>query len=340
MTTQEIAALVDGVLEGDPAIEILDGAPVDSAGPEDLAFLEPGSAGDPQPTGAGCLIVSVDAPATAGNVLIRVTKPRNAFARAMRALRPTAAPEPGVHLSAIVADSVELGEGASVGPGAVLADGVRVGARSVIEAGATLGRDSRIGEDCRICAGARIYNGVRIGDRALVHSGAVLGADGFGFVFENGRYEKFPQLGGLRIGDDFEIGANACVDRGALGDTEIGDGVKLDNLVHIAHNCRLGNHVVIASQTGLSGGVIVDDYVVMGGQVGIGERAHVEERAVLGGQTGLLPKKTAAAGGVFWGTPARPHREHLRRMAQVNRLPGMLEELSQLRQRVQELEQK
>jgi len=340
MTTQEIATLVDGVLEGDPAIEILDGAPVDSAGPQDLVFVERLPAGDPLQTSAGCVIVSSDAPAIAGRVVIRAKNPRNAFARAMRALQPPVVPEPGVHPGATVAGSAKLGEGVSVGPSAVLGEGVNVGARSVIEAGAALGRDTWIGEDCRICAGARIYHGVRIGDRALVHSGAVLGADGFGFVFEGGRYEKFPQRGGLRIGDDFEIGANACVDRGALGDTQIGNGVKLDNLVHIAHNCRLGNHVVIASQCGLSGGVIVDDYVVMGGQVGIGEQAHVEERAVLGGQTGLLPKKTAAAGGVFWGTPARPHREHLRRMAQVNRLPAILEELSQLRERVRELEQK
>jgi UDP-3-O-[3-hydroxymyristoyl] glucosamine N-acyltransferase len=185
-----------------------------------------------------------------------------------------------------------------------------------------------------------IYHGVTVGDRAILHAGCVLGSDGFGFVFEGGKYEKFPQIGRVEIGNDVEIGANACIDRGALGSTVIGDGTKLDNLVHVGHNCRLGRHIVIAAQTGLSGGVVVEDYVVMGGQVGISERARIETRAVVGAQCGILPYKVLEAGQTYWGTPSRPHREHLQRLALVNRLPRLFAEMEELRRRLAALEAK
>jgi UDP-3-O-[3-hydroxymyristoyl] glucosamine N-acyltransferase len=148
----------------------------------------------------------------------------------------------------------------------------------------------------------------------------VLGADGFGFQMVNGAYEKFPQIGRVEIGNRVEIGANACVDRAALGVTVIGDGTKLDNMVHIAHNCRIGKHVVIAAQTGLAGGVTVDDYAIIGGQVGIGDKARIESRAVLGSGAGVLTSKVVRAGQVMWGTPARPLREYLEQLAVLSRL--------------------
>jgi UDP-3-O-[3-hydroxymyristoyl] glucosamine N-acyltransferase len=148
----------------------------------------------------------------------------------------------------------------------------------------------------------------------------VLGADGFGFVFAGGAYEKFPQIGRVEIGDDVEIGANSCVDRAALGVTSIGDGTKLDNMVHIGHNCRIGRHVVIAAQTGLSGGVEVGDYAVIGGQVGIGDKARIESKAVLGSGSGVLTSKIVRAGEVMWGTPARPLRQYLGQLAALSRL--------------------
>ena len=152
-----------------------------------------------------------------------------------------------------------------------------------------------------------------MGHRAVLHTGCVIGADGFGFVFEGGRYEKFPQVGTVEWGDDVEVGANSCVDRGALGATRIGEGTKLDNLVHIGHNCRIGRHVVIAAQTGLSGGVEVGDYAVIGGQVGIGDKARIEPGAVLGSGCGVLTSKIVRAGEPVWGTPARPLKQYLER---------------------------
>src|SRR5262249_22703903 len=154
----------------------------------------------------------------------------------------------------------------------------------------------------------------RIGRRVVLHSGCVLGADGFGFVLEGGRYEKFPQVGHVEVGDFVEIGANACVDRAALGVTSIGEGAKLDNMVHVGHNCRIGRHVVIAAQTGFSGGVVVEDYAVIGGQVGIGDKARIESGAVLGSGCGILTSKIVRRGQVVWGTPARPLKDHLEQL--------------------------
>jgi UDP-3-O-[3-hydroxymyristoyl] glucosamine N-acyltransferase len=179
---------------------------------------------------------------------------------------------------------------------------------------------------------------VDIGSRCVLHSGSVIGADGFGFVLSDGRYEKFPQIGRVSIGDDVEIGANACVDRAALGVTWIGDGTKIDNMVHVGHNCRIGRHVVIAAQTGFSGGVVVEDYAVIGGQVGVGDKARIESGTVLGSGSGVLTSKIVRGGQVLWGTPARPLREYLEQLANLARLPEMRKELAQLRKRIQNLE--
>jgi UDP-3-O-[3-hydroxymyristoyl] glucosamine N-acyltransferase len=184
-----------------------------------------------------------------------------------------------------------------------------------------------------------VYEDCDIGARSILHSGCVIGADGFGFVMEGGHYEKFPQIGRVAIGDDCEIGANSCVDRAALGVTWIGEGTKIDNMVHVAHNCRIGRHVVVAAQTGFSGGVVVEDYAVIGGQVGIGDKARIESRAVLGSGSGVLTSKVVRAGQVMWGTPARPLKEHLEQLASLARLPDLRREVAELRQRLQELEE-
>jgi UDP-3-O-[3-hydroxymyristoyl] glucosamine N-acyltransferase len=172
-----------------------------------------------------------------------------------------------------------------------------------------------------------------------LHSGCVIGADGFGFVLEEGRYQKFPQVGRVQIGDWVEIGANSCVDRAALGMTVIGEGTKLDNMVHVAHNCRIGRHVVVAAQTGFSGGVVVEDYAVIGGQVGIGDQARIESGAVLGSGCGILTSKIVRSGQVVWGTPARPLKNHLEQLANLARLPELRQEVASLRRRLENLEQ-
>jgi UDP-3-O-[3-hydroxymyristoyl] glucosamine N-acyltransferase len=197
----------------------------------------------------------------------------------------------------------------------------------------------RIGTDSMLHANVTIYDGVTIGDRAVLHSGVVLGADGFGFIRQEDHYDKFPQIGGVEIGNDVEIGANSCVDRAALGATQIGDGAKLDNLVHIAHNCSIGRHVVIAAQTGLSGGVVVEDYAVIGGQVGIGDKARIESGAVLGSGCGILTSKIVRRGQVVWGTPARPLKEYLEQLANLARLPALRKEVAEIEKQLREMKE-
>jgi UDP-3-O-[3-hydroxymyristoyl] glucosamine N-acyltransferase len=183
-----------------------------------------------------------------------------------------------------------------------------------------------------------LYPHVRIGRRVILHAGCVVGADGFGFAFSGGRYEKFPQIGSVEIADDVEIGANTCIDRAALGVTRIGEGTKLDNLVHIGHNCNIGKHVVIAAQAGFSGGVDVGDNAVIGGQVGIGEKAKITSRAIIGGQAGVLSGKTMRTTEPVWGTPVQPVKQHLQQLAALSRLPELLDEMKRLKQRIEELE--
>ena len=339
LTAGEIAELIGGRLEGDSALRIAGANTLEDAGPSEIAFAEPAATGVAD-SKAGCLVVSVESPANAGVTLIRVAKPRNAFAVVLAGLYPPTRPSAGVDPTASVATSASIAPTASIGPNCFVAPGASVGENSVLHAGVSVGPGSIVGDDCVLDPGVTLYAKVVIGDRAILHAGSVIGADGFGFVFEQGRYQKFPQVGGVRIGDDVEIGANTTIDRGALGDTVLGDGVKLDNLVHIGHNCQLGNHVVIAAQTGLSGGVVVEDYVVMGGQVGIGEKARIGSQAMIGGQGGILPQRRVTGGAAYWGTPARPHREYLRSQAAVERIPRLKAEVAELKRRIKELESK
>ncbi len=303
MRVNELASFLEAVFEGDGGKEILKVAPIEEAGQDDLSFATRGKglkqAADSQ---AGCLLVPVDYTNSPGRTIIRTTDPRAAAAKAILKIHPQPAPKPGVHPTAVIGEGVKIGAGTSVGPGCVIGDNVTIGERCILHPRVT------------------IYRDVIIGDEAILHSGCVIGADGFGFVMTNGAYEKFPQVGRVEIGNRVEIGANSCIDRAALGVTSIGDGTKLDNMVHIGHNCKIGKHVVIVAQTGLSGGVIVGDYAVIGGQVGIGDKARIESRAVIGSGAGILTSKVVRAGSVMWGTPARPLREHLQQLAVLARL--------------------
>ena len=248
-------------------------------------------------------------------------QPRLAFARAAKLLR-NRDHSSSVHPSAIVATTAEIGKNVEIGARAVVGPTVKVGAEATIGAGSVIGTGVVIGTNCRIDANVTIYEGTMIGDRVIVQAGAVLGSEGFGYVrdSETGRYEQSPQIGRLVIEDDVEIGANSTIDRGALDETRIRRGTKIDNLVHIGHNCQIGENVIIAAQTGLSGSVTIEDNVVMGGQVGIGDHARVEAGAMIGGQGGILPKKVLRGKGVvFWGTPARPVKEYLKELAFLSR---------------------
>jgi len=295
------------------------------AGKSELVFGESVAAAERAVgSGAGAAIVPENfVPGADCRVaVIRARQPRLWFAKAAKLM----AGEIGmtaVHGSAVIAADARIGEGVSIGPGAVVGWGASVGALSRIEAGAVIGDGVQIGEHCRIHPRAVLYPGTMVGNRVVVHAGAVLGADGFGYVRDaiTGAYTQFPQQGRLIIEDDVEIGANTTIDRGALAETRIRRGVKLDNLVHIGHNCDIGEDVVIASQTGISGSSSVGKGAILAGQVGIGDHAHVGDGVILGGQAGVLSGKTLdTRGTVLWGTPAKPLREYLRELATLSRL--------------------
>lgn len=329
-TLQQIADFVGARLIGEARAEVTAVASIDSASGGDLVFVEDEKhLAAALQSRAGAIIAGDFAASTSHDRPLLISDhPKLAFARAARALRQE--PSYGgdgergsVHSTAVIHSSVVLGTGVVVEERAVVADHVSIGGRSRIGAGCTIGAGVKIGSDCEIYPNVTIYPGATLGDRVIVHAGAVLGSDGFGYVRDRttGHYEKFPQVGRLVIEDDVEIGANATIDRGALDETRIRRGAKIDNLVHIGHNCQIGEDVVIAAQTGLSGSIIIENGVVLGGQVGVGEHARIEEGVMLGGQGGVLPNKILRGKGVvFWGTPAQPLRQYLKQLATLARL--------------------
>ena len=338
MRVRELAEWLSATFEGDGEKELTGAGAIESAGASELAFVGGRkAAAQAESSAAGCLLVPLDWPSPCYRTVIRAPEPRTAFARAMSRFYPTAEIKPGIHPTAVVGADVELGALVFIGPHAVVGDGTRAGVAVSIGAGCVVGKRVVLGDGTVLHPNVTIYDNVDIGRGVIIHSGAVIGADGFGYVNEHDRWHKFPQVGRVEIGDFVEIGANCCIDRAALGVTVIGEGTKLDNMVHVAHNCRIGRHVVVAAQTGFSGSVVVEDHAVIGGQVGIGDKARIESRAVLGSGCGVLTSKVVHSGETVWGTPARPLRQHLEQLANLAKLPELRREVAELKRRVAEL---
>ena len=325
LSLRTIAESVQGQVVGDDAVEVSGIASISQATAMDLVFVEDEKTLRAALESRAAAVIAGEFARgnTSSKPLLISRHPRLTFARAARLLCPAPGRPPGTHPTAAVHASARLGKGVVVAERAVVGEKAEIGDQTWIGAGAVIGAGVRIGRDCEIYPNVTIYPGAQLGDRVIVHAGAALGSDGFGYVHDSatGRYEKFPQVGRLEIGDDVEIGANSTIDRGALEVTRIGRGAKIDNLVHIGHNCQIGEDVVIAAQTGLSGSIVIEKNVVLGGQVGIGEHALIGEGVMLGGQGGVLPNKVLRGKGVaFWGTPARPVREYLKQLAVLARL--------------------
>ena len=262
------------------------------------------------------------APPTSGKSLLTAAQPRLAFAQAALLFRPSES-ETGIHATAVVDPTATLGEHVSVGPCAVIEAGAAIGPHTRIGAGSVIGTEVKIGAHCRVYPRVVVYSGTEVGNHVVLHAGVVLGSDGFGYVRDagTGAYLQFPQQGRLIVEDDVEIGANTTIDRGALEETRIERGVKIDNLVHLGHNVRVGHDVVIAAQTGVSGSSSIGANAIVGGQVGIGDHAHVGDQVILGSGSGVLThKKVKGPGVVFWGRPARPLRQYLKELAALARL--------------------
>jgi UDP-3-O-[3-hydroxymyristoyl] glucosamine N-acyltransferase len=324
-SVKEIADLVQGQLSGDGAVEVTGVASIESAGSGDVVFVEDEkNLPNALRSGAAAIMAGEFASNVADSKpLLICDQPRLAFARVAQLLATTDPVAGGVHATAIVHASAKIGENVIIEERVVIRNGAEIGAGSRIGAMSVIGEQVRTGRDCQVFPNVTVYPQTSMGSRVVIHAGTVLGSDGFGYVRDRktGRYEKFPQIGRLEIEDDVEIGANCTVDRGALDVTRIGRGTKIDNLVHIGHNVQIGEDVVIAAQTGLSGSVVVEDNVVIGGQVGIGDHARIESGAILGSGSGILSKKVVRGKGVvFWGTPARPLKQYLKELAALARL--------------------
>jgi UDP-3-O-[3-hydroxymyristoyl] glucosamine N-acyltransferase len=335
MKVSEIAKMLQGIPAGDTEREIQGVASLDTAGPAELAYVEgPRSLDQLMASNAGCLLVP-DGTSLPDRTTINVRHPKLALIRAAELLCPASPPPPGIHPTAVVAPGAQLHADCSIGANVVIESGVAVGAGTRICPGVFLGAGVPIGANCTLHPHVTVYPGARIGDRVVLHAGVVVGSDGFGYVLAEGRHVKFPQLGKIVIEDDVEIGSNTTLDRGSLGTTVIGQGTKIDNLVQIAHNVKIGRHCIIVSQTGISGGAEVGDYVVMAGQVGVGEHAHIEDRVIVGGQAGVLPGKIVRSGSVVWGTPCRPMSEFKKTIARLAKLDALAEKVKVLAQQIE-----
>ena len=336
---QILAERLGCTLEGDGAVEIGRVAAIEDAGPGDVTFFaNPKYAAELRTTRASAVILGNGAE-LAPCAMLRTSEPYVTFAHAVRLFAEVVRPAPGVHDRAYVADSAVIAADASIGPLSVVGDRARIGARTIIYPNVTIGPGAEIGEDCTIHSGVSIRERVRIGSRVIIQNGAVIGSDGFGFAKRaDGSHEKIPQVGGVVVEDDVEIGANSAIDRPAVGETRIGAGTKIDNLVQVAHGVTIGRRVLLAGQVGIAGSTVVEDDVTLAGQVGVSGHVTIGKGTIATAQTGI--PNSIDPGSFISGYPAIPNREWLKASAVFRKLPELRKRLADLEQRLAELEGK
>lgn len=340
LKTAEIAERLKGVLEGPRDLIIRGVAGIREAQAGEITFVaNPRYASDAAETKASAILVRQDwAKPTSAPALIRVPNPDDAFAEVARWFAPPPPPVyRGVHPTAVVDPTARLGVDVSIGPYCVIEAGAHIGDRTVLRAHCYVGHDVRIGCDGLLYPFVSIRERCVIGDRVILHNGVVIGSDGFGYTVDaQGVRHKIPQLGIVVIGDDVEIGANTTIDRARFGRTRIGNGVKIDNLVQIAHNVVVGDHSVIVAQVGVAGSTEIGKGVVLAGQVGVAGHLSIGDRVMVGAQSGIA--KDIPPGEVWRGSPARPIREMMEIEAIVYRLPKLREQLQKLADRISLIE--
>ena len=334
-TVAEIAETLRGEIVGDGSVRLTGLAPAQHARAGELTFAENASyfAAAEQSQAAAILVTG---PFVSGSkVLIRVANTRVALARALPVFFPPEAHPLGIHPSAVIADSALIDSSAHIGPHCVVGPRVRIGARSVLMGGNDLRADCRLGDDVCLFPKVVLYRQTHLGHRVTIHAGTVIGADGFGYVLDEGRHRKVLQLGNVVIHDDVEIGANTAIDRGTLGATVIGEGTKIDNLVHVAHNVVIGRHCLIMGQVGFAGSTTLGDYVVVASQSGIADHLRLGHQAVIGAKSGVM--RDVADGGRVLGSPAAPDKQAKRQMIALQQLPELLHRMRDLEKQVLEL---
>lgn len=331
VTVRQVAEWVNGVVDGDDTVVVHAARPLSDAGPGDVTLID----GDKNvnawhacPAAAALATPKVSAN---GRPVIHVADPLTAFATIVLNLRGTRPPAAAGRIDPLAAihPTAQVGDGVTIGPFVSVGEGARIGAGCHLYAGAVVGRFCVVGAWCVLHPHAVLYEGVTLGDRVILHANVVIGADGFGYRPQAGRHVKVPQVGGVEIGDDVEVGAGSTVDAGTFAPTTIGTGTKIDNLVHVAHNCKIGRHNLFAGQVGIAGSCTTGDYVVMAGQVGIGDHIGIGDRAVIGAQAGVM--KDVPADAHMLGSPANPLREQLKIFMALHKLPELRREVAELR---------
>ena len=339
LSVDDLARLVNGNVRGNGSIQITRIAELEVAREGEIAYVDNEKFFEvARDSKASCLIVPTGAiDKFSADAVIEVANPKLAFSIIAASLHPAKQRQPGIHASVTVAETADVALTAYVGPGVSIGGYSSIGSSTRIEAGVVIGDNVQVGSGCVIQPNVVLYDGVTIGNNVILHAGVCIGADGFGYVRGSMGYHKFPQIGTVVIEDDVEIGAYTCIDRAALGRTRVGRGTKLDNMVHVGHNCDIGERVVIAAQTGISGSVVIEDDAVIGGQVGFGDHTRVLKGAIIGSKAGILPGKIVRPG-VWWGIPVQPLDEYKRMNAPLGRLPQMRDELKELKRTVADLQ--
>lgn len=328
----EIAARIGGRVSGDEGRRVRGVRSLEAAGPEDLAFVADRRAEKAASASAAGVLLVKSASAFPGRTLVEVNDPSLAVAAVLGLFHPRRAARPGVHPTAAIGAGTSIHREAEVGPYAVVGDGSRVGAGAIVEAHTVVGKECIVGDGSWLHPHVVLYERTVLGARVEVHAGAVLGADGFGYAKGPAGLVKVPQVGGVVVEDDVEIGANTCIDRATLDATEVGAGTKIDDLVMIGHNCRIGRHSILCGQAGLAGSTTVGDGVMLGGQVGAAGHLRIGHGVMAGAQTGI--DGDVPDGEKVFGTPHMPHRDALRVAAELKRLPETARTLRRLEARI------
>lgn len=334
-TAAQLAEEVRGEVLGDGSTPLTGLAPAAAARAGDLTFAEQESyLATAEQSEASAILVPEGITASA-KVLIRVANPRIAMARLLPIFFPPEQFEPGIHPSAEIAATAEVDASAHIGAGCVVRDGANIGPRSVLMAGNHVGLGVTIGEDCCLHPNVVVYQRSEIGNRVTIHAGSAIGSDGYGYVLDEGAHRKILQVGNVIIHDDVEIGANAAIDRGALGSTVIGTGTKIDNLVHIAHNVVIGRHCIITGQVGFGGSTKLGDYVVIAAQSGIADHLTIGNQVTIAAKTGVM--RDIPDGGKVFGIPATPHKQAKRQIVATQQLPELIRRTRELEKQLEEL---